>query len=74
MRYAASYDIGDRKREQNGINEDSIAISVFQDGHREGYKQGELHQQSGDDKKRKQMYMGPVTGSTMSAPKITVRT
>lgn len=37
MKYATSYDVGDLKREQRGINEDSIAITVFQDGHREGY-------------------------------------
>jgi serine/threonine protein phosphatase PrpC len=36
MRYATAYDVGERKR-HNGINEDSLAVSVFEDGHREGY-------------------------------------
>jgi len=36
MRYATCYDVGDRKR-PDGINEDSLAVSVFEDGHREGY-------------------------------------
>ncbi|MFC7135166.1 MULTISPECIES: PP2C family protein-serine/threonine phosphatase [Salinibaculum] len=37
MRYATNYDIGERKRE-SGINEDSIALTVFEQGHREGYR------------------------------------
>lgn len=37
MRYATNYDIGDRKR-STGINEDSVALSVFEQGHREGYR------------------------------------
>lgn len=36
MRYATRYDVGERKR-PDGINEDSVAVSVFEDGHREGY-------------------------------------
>ncbi len=36
MRYATAYDVGERKR-HSGINEDSLAVSVFEDGHREGY-------------------------------------
>jgi Serine/threonine protein phosphatase len=36
MKYAATYDIGERKRKNNGINEDSIAITLLQDGHRNG--------------------------------------
>ncbi|WP_159901060.1 PP2C family protein-serine/threonine phosphatase [Salinirussus salinus] len=36
MRYATRYDVGERKR-PDGINEDSLAVSVFEDGHREGY-------------------------------------
>ncbi len=36
MRYATAYDVGERKR-PDGINEDSLAVSVFEDGHREGY-------------------------------------
>lgn len=36
MRYATAYDVGERKR-PGGINEDSLAVSVFEDGHREGY-------------------------------------
>ena len=36
MRYATAYDVGERKRPR-GINEDSVAVSVFEDGHREGY-------------------------------------
>ena len=35
MEYATHYDVGDRKRE-GGINEDSVAISVFEQGHRSG--------------------------------------
>jgi serine/threonine protein phosphatase PrpC len=37
MRYATNYDIGDRKRPA-GINEDSVALSVFEQGHRQGYR------------------------------------
>jgi len=37
MRYATSYDIGDRKRGR-GVNEDSVALSVFEQGHRDGYR------------------------------------
>ena len=35
MEYATTYDVGDRKRE-DGINEDSVAVSVFEQGHRDG--------------------------------------
>lgn len=38
MRYATAYDIGDRKREENGINEDSIEVALFEDGHRDGFE------------------------------------
>jgi len=41
MNYATNYDIGDRKR-SSGINEDSVAISVFEQGHREGFR-GQSH-------------------------------
>jgi len=37
VRYATNYDIGDRKRER-GINEDSLSLTVFEQGHREGYR------------------------------------
>ncbi|WP_123537230.1 PP2C family protein-serine/threonine phosphatase [Halosimplex salinum] len=36
MDYATHYDVGDRKRD-GGINEDSVAVSVFEQGHREGF-------------------------------------
>lgn len=36
MRYATNYDVGDRKRGE-GINEDSVAVLAFEDGHRAGY-------------------------------------
>ncbi|MDS0282844.1 PP2C family protein-serine/threonine phosphatase [Haloarcula onubensis] len=36
MRYTTNYDIGDRKRGQ-GINEDSLSVTIFEQGHREGY-------------------------------------
>jgi len=35
MNYATNYDVGDRKR-ADGINEDSVAITVFEQGHRDG--------------------------------------
>ena len=35
MEYATHYDVGDRKRE-GGINEDSVSLSVFEQGHRSG--------------------------------------
>ena len=35
MDYAIDYDIGEQKRDR-GINEDSVAIAVFEEGHREG--------------------------------------
>lgn len=37
MRYSTNYDIGDRKRGQ-GINEDSLSLAVFEEGHRDGYR------------------------------------
>jgi len=37
MEYATAYDVGDRKRD-SGINEDSVAVSVFEQGHRDGYR------------------------------------
>jgi len=37
MRYTTNYDIGDRKRGR-GINEDSLSITVFEQGHRDGYR------------------------------------
>ncbi len=39
MRYSTNYDIGERKRGR-GINEDSVALTVFEEGHREGYREG----------------------------------
>ncbi|MFC6757538.1 PP2C family protein-serine/threonine phosphatase [Halomicroarcula sp. GCM10025894] len=36
MRYTTNYDIGDRKRGQ-GINEDSLSVTIFEQGHRDGY-------------------------------------
>ena len=36
MDYATHYDVGDRKRDR-GINEDSVAVSVFEQGHRDGF-------------------------------------
>ena len=47
MRYATNYDIGDRKR-ATGINEDSVALSVFEQGHRDGYR-GQARTSGGDD-------------------------
>jgi len=35
MDYATDYDVGESKRD-GGINEDSVAVLVFEDGHREG--------------------------------------
>lgn len=37
MRYSSNYDIGDRKR-GHGINEDSLSISLFEGGHRDGFR------------------------------------
>ncbi|WP_226012599.1 PP2C family protein-serine/threonine phosphatase [Halomicrobium salinisoli] len=37
MEYATRYDVGDRKR-ASGINEDSVAVSVFEQGHRSGLR------------------------------------
>ena len=39
MKYTTTYDIGDRKRE-DGINEDSVAVTLLQDGHRDGLAVG----------------------------------
>ena len=49
MRYSTNYDIGERKRGQ-GINEDSVSLTVFEEGHRDGYR--------GQDRPRSQ---NPVT-------------
>ncbi len=40
MEYATRYDVGDRKR-ASGINEDSVAVSVFEEGHRSGLRAGD---------------------------------
>ena len=40
MEYATAYDVGDRKRD-DGINEDSVAIAVIEDGHRVGLEGSE---------------------------------
>ena len=37
IRYAINYDVGDRTRSAGGVNEDSVVVSTFTDGHREGY-------------------------------------
>lgn len=37
MRYVTSYTIGARKRKRNAINEDSVAVTVYEDGHRSGH-------------------------------------
>ncbi|MFB6222955.1 MAG: PP2C family serine/threonine-protein phosphatase [Haloarcula sp.] len=37
MKYSTNYDIGDRKRGQ-GINEDSVSLTVFEEGHRDGFR------------------------------------
>mgnify|MGYP000754710947 CR=1 FL=1 len=39
MDYVIDYDVGDRKR-RGGINEDSVAVSVFEQGHRDGLQRG----------------------------------
>jgi len=36
MRYTTNYDIGDRKRGE-GINEDGLSLTIFEQGHRDGY-------------------------------------
>ena len=36
MEYATAYDVGERKR-GDGINEDSVAVLSFEEGHRDGY-------------------------------------
>lgn len=46
MRYAIDYDVGDRKRD-GGINEDSVSMTVFEDGHRDGLN-GAADQNDGD--------------------------
>jgi len=35
MEYATALDIGERKREQGGINEDSVAVTLLEEGHRD---------------------------------------
>jgi len=47
MRYTTNYDIGDRKRGA-GINEDSVSMTVFEEGHRDGYR-GQRRGSSGED-------------------------
>ncbi|MBX0294547.1 PP2C family protein-serine/threonine phosphatase [Haloarcula nitratireducens] len=47
MRYATNYDIGDRKRGR-GINEDSLSLTVFEEGHRGGYRGQRRPSDSGD--------------------------
>jgi serine/threonine protein phosphatase PrpC len=40
MRYSTHYDTGDAKR-GDGINEDSLSMTVFEDGHRQGYRRAD---------------------------------
>lgn len=35
MEYTTAFDIGKRKRQQGGINEDSVAVTVLDEGHRD---------------------------------------
>jgi len=35
MEYATALDVGDRKRRQGGINEDSVAVTLVDEGHRD---------------------------------------
>lgn len=37
VRYATHFDVGDNNR-PDGVNEDSVAITVFEQGHRSGYR------------------------------------
>lgn len=48
MRYATNYDIGERKR-GTGINEDSLAVTVFEGGHRDGYHGRQVAVEPTDD-------------------------
>ncbi|MFB6310264.1 MAG: PP2C family serine/threonine-protein phosphatase [Salinirussus sp.] len=36
MEYATAFDVGDRKRDEGGLNEDSVAVAAVEDGHRDG--------------------------------------
>jgi len=49
MIYATNYDIGDRKR-SGGINEDSLAIDVIEQGHRDGLVDDEGDGSEDDDR------------------------
>lgn len=35
MEYTTAFDIGKRKRQQGGINEDSVAVNIVEEGHRD---------------------------------------
>ncbi|QLH85085.1 serine/threonine-protein phosphatase [Halosimplex pelagicum] len=48
MDYATHYDVGDRKRD-GGINEDSVAVSVFEQGHRAGFRGYDRDDADGDE-------------------------
>ncbi|QPV62157.1 serine/threonine-protein phosphatase [Halosimplex litoreum] len=48
MDYATHYDVGDRKRD-GGINEDSVAVSVFEQGHRAGFRGYDRDEPDGDE-------------------------
>jgi len=48
MDYATHYDVGDRKRD-GGINEDSVAVSVFEQGHRGGFRGYDRDDSDGDE-------------------------
>jgi serine/threonine protein phosphatase PrpC len=48
MDYATHYDVGDRKRD-GGINEDSVAVSVFEQGHRAGFRGYDRDDPDGDE-------------------------
>ena len=38
MNYATALDVGKRKRDQGRINEDSVAVNVLEDGHRDSHR------------------------------------
>lgn len=49
MKYTTAYDIGVQKRKRNGINEDSVAVTIYADGHRKGYDPGWRTHASSDE-------------------------
>jgi serine/threonine protein phosphatase PrpC len=64
MDYATNYDVGEQKRDR-GINEDSVALAVFEQGHRDGVSPAD---RESDHRERSNRGGGAAAASASSEP------